>query len=60
VSNVGADGVEYGYGPKCGAAFIVRKRKQVKAEPSWRRGTTRVPQRDERQVDWVNDAAMAA
>lgn len=60
VSNTGADGVPYGYGPKCGAAFIVRKKREVRAEVSWRRGSSRVPVRDVRQVDWVNEAAQAA
>lgn len=60
VSNTGTDGVKYGYGPKCGAAFIVRKKRAVKAEVPWRRGSVRVPVRDVAQVDWINEAAMAA
>lgn len=60
VSNVGTDGVEYGWGPVCGKDVIVRKKREVKAEVPRRRGTTKVPARDPRQVDWVNEAAVAA
>ncbi len=52
VSNVGADGVEYGWGPKCGKDVIVRKKRQAKAE---RRGTTKVPARDPHTRDWINE-----
>jgi len=54
VSKTGADGVPYGYGPKCGAAFIVRKKRAVRADVPWRRGCGRVPVRDPNQVDWIN------
>lgn len=60
VSNKGADGVEYGWGPKCGRDVIVRKKREVKAEVPWRRASVRVPVRDSRQLDWINEAAVAA
>jgi hypothetical protein len=55
VSNIGADGVEYGWGPKCGQALVVRKKREVKAEVPWRRGTTKVPARDPHTRDWINE-----
>lgn len=54
--NTGPDGVVYGWGPVCAKAVIVRKKREVKAEVPWRRGSTKVPARDSRQVDWVNEA----
>ena len=55
VSNTGADGVEYGWGPKCGRDVIVRKRREAKSK-----GTRSVPARDPYTRDWVNEAAVAA
>jgi hypothetical protein len=57
VSNVGVDGVEYGWGPVCGKDVMVRKKREAKAE---RRGTTKAPARDPHTRDWINEAAMAA
>jgi hypothetical protein len=56
VSNIGADGVEYGWGPVCSQALVVRKKR--KAEVA--RVTTKVPARDPHTRDWINEAAMAA
>ena len=61
VSNIGADGVEYGWGPKCADRHVVvrpgegRKRGKTFASyrPKARRG-------DPRQLDWVETAAMPA
>lgn len=55
VCNTGSDGVEYGYGPKCGAAYIVRKRR--KAKPPKSRAGARPRARDARQMDWINEVA---
>lgn len=60
VSNTGADGEVYGWGPVCARAVTVRKAREVRREVPWRRGGTVVPSRDGRQVDWVNEAATAA
>ncbi len=57
VSNVGADGQVYGFGPVCARSVIVRKKREAKAE---RRVTTKVPARDTHTRDWINEAAMAA
>jgi hypothetical protein len=54
VSNVGADGVEYGFGPKCGAALLVRKRKRAAPAHVYR---PPVPARDQHTRDWINEVA---
>lgn len=46
------DGTEYGWGPKCARAVVVRKRKQVKP-----RAAASVSARDAYTRDWVNEVA---
>lgn len=50
-----SDGTEYGWGPVCARAVVVRKRKQTKP-----RAAASVPARDPYTRDWVNEAAVAA
>lgn len=57
VSNVGSDGVEYGFGPKCGAAFVIRKRRKNKPQVAPRGNFSG---RDMHTRDWINEAAVAA
>ena len=59
VSNVGADGVEYGWGPKCGRDVIVRRKRQVEAGWPWKVPTAKAPARDPHTRDWINETAQA-
>jgi len=51
VSNIGADGVEYGFGPVCAKPFLIRQRTTTP------RAVVRShrPAYDTRQVDWLRE-----
>ncbi len=55
VSNVGTDGVEYGWGPTCGRSVVVKAKRRQSASRRARHAS--LPSRDPRQLDWVEEAA---